>query len=320
VVKGENMKIEIGMKFGKLTVINYYGKIKSRDCWECVCDCNPDKIKVIKGSQLLQGNTNSCGCLRKEMDYSFRNKYTKENMVGQVFGNLFVVDIVESKYRKDAKLICSCSCGNENVLVSMDSVIEGVCKSCGCLVEKTRFQKKYNEYDLESEYYGIGFSTNGNGEFYFDKSDYNLINEYCWRVTEDGYVTSQLKEKEIKFHRLVMKEFNNDNQPIDHMNGMKNDNRKENLRVATQSENCMNSIHQNNSTSGVKGIVFSKEHNKYRARITVNKKVLHLGYFENLDDAIQARNDAEEKYFGEFSPAKRGNFLQRALNLLTGNR
>ena len=249
-------------------------------------------------------------------------KYTNENMIGKRFGKLVVKEIIEAKYRKDAQLRCDCDCGNKDILAPLKTVAAGTSLSCGCGSADTQFKNKINSYDLTSENYGIGFTFDGKNEFYFDKSDYEKIKNYCWFMKNEGYISTQMKidgkPKEVKLHRFIMGLTFGDKHLIDHMNGIKNDNRKENLRIATPSNNCMNATHAPNSTSGVKGIVFSKEHNKYRARIIVNGKVIHLGYFENLDDAIVARNEAEEEYFGEFAESKRGNFLERALNLLTG--
>ena len=56
-----------------------------------------------------------------------------------------------------------------------------------------------------------------------------------------------------------------------------------------------------NNTSGVTGVDWSKKYQKWRARICVNKKEIHLGQFEEFDKAVAARKEAENKYFGEWS-------------------
>ena len=56
-----------------------------------------------------------------------------------------------------------------------------------------------------------------------------------------------------------------------------------------------------NNTSGVKGVNFDKRLQQWRSRIGVNKKTIELGYFDKFEDAVKARKEAEEKYFGEFS-------------------
>ena len=54
--------------------------------------------------------------------------------------------------------------------------------------------------------------------------------------------------------------------------------------------------------SGVPGVCWNKNANKWRAKLTYKYKIIYLGYFDNLEDARKARKDAEIKYFGEFRP------------------
>jgi len=67
------------------------------------------------------------------------------------------------------------------------------------------------------------------------------------------------------------------------------------------SQNSMNQITKSNNMSGTKGVNWHKSKNKWRAFIGVKGKHIHLGLFENFDDAVKARKEAEKKYFGEFS-------------------
>jgi len=100
-------------------------------------------------------------------------------------------------------------------------------------------------------------------------------------------------------HRFIM------NSPkgkvIDHINGDKLDNRKQNLRIYTIKQNIINSKISKNNTSGYTGVSFRKNRNVYRANIMVNRKQIYLGSFERIEDAVLARKKAEEKYFGEFA-------------------
>ena len=90
------------------------------------------------------------------------------------------------------------------------------------------------------------------------------------------------------------------NMQIDHIYHDNWDNRKEKLRIATSSQNCMNQKTYKNSTSGYKGINWSKKRNKWCVRIQFNKKRICLGFFDNLEDAIKCRQNGEIKYHGEF--------------------
>jgi len=91
------------------------------------------------------------------------------------------------------------------------------------------------------------------------------------------------------------------NNDVDHKikgNGL--DNRKSNLRNCTTSENMMNTRLYNTNTSGHKGITWNKKTENWMAYIRLNYKFINLGYYTNIDDAIKAREKAEDKYFGEF--------------------
>lgn len=90
---------------------------------------------------------------------------------------------------------------------------------------------------------------------------------------------------------------------IDHKDGelSRKDNRKSNLRIATRSQNQMNKGKQKNNKSGVVGVGWHKTSGKWAAYIAVDNKQIHLGLFDNFEDAVKARKEAEDKYFGEFS-------------------
>lgn len=83
---------------------------------------------------------------------------------------------------------------------------------------------------------------------------------------------------------------------IDHKNGDGTDNRICNLRIVTRAENGKNIKKKSNNTSGFNGVSWSREKCKWSAQITVNGKVMSLGRFKNINDAIEAREKANDKY------------------------
>ena len=89
---------------------------------------------------------------------------------------------------------------------------------------------------------------------------------------------------------------------IDHINHDKSDNRKSNLRMCTVAQNNFNKGLSKNNTSGIIGVYWSKKDRKWRSRIMINRKSISLGMFNNLEDAIRARLQAEVNYFGEYAP------------------
>ena len=87
---------------------------------------------------------------------------------------------------------------------------------------------------------------------------------------------------------------------IDHIDGNTLNNRKTNLRVCTVQQNGCNHKMSKKNTSGISGVYFSSKYNKWYAQITVNRKTISLGTYNTYEDAVQARKDAEDTYFGNF--------------------
>lgn len=161
-----------------------------------------------------------------------------------------------------------------------------------------RYVKKCNTFE-KCEGYMIGYTDKGES-FKFDESMFDIIKKYYWFI-EDGYVRHRVnigngKRKRISMHILLLSP--NDGEIVDHINRDRSDNRLQNLRVATKSQNAMNSKISSRNKYGCKGVIRYKS--GYRLNIVVNSKVIYLGFYENLEDAIIARKNAEIKYFGNF--------------------
>lgn len=111
------------------------------------------------------------------------------------------------------------------------------------------------------------------------------------------------KSQTIPMHRQILGLSTGDGKQGDHRNGNTLDNTDENLRVATARQNMHNRMLKRSSLHGVKGVYFRKESNKWRARITVNGKVIHLGTYDTKEKAAKAYYIAAVWYFGEFARA-----------------
>ena len=115
----------------------------------------------------------------------------------------------------------------------------------------------------------------------------------------NGYRQVSIKGKHYHEHRIIMMLcFGHipENAEIDHINHVRDDNRLANLRFVTRSENRKNQSVSSKNTSGVTGVYFSKSRNKFRAQIKVNRKIMHLGMFETLEEAAAARVEANLKF------------------------
>src|SRR5688500_18808863 len=143
-----------------------------------------------------------------------------------------------------------------------------------------------------------------------DNEDYNSLSKYKWYLSSSrdkihyyayrGCRTYK-KTRTIFMHREIMKAPKGTK--IDHKNRNNLDNRKNNLRFATQTENMCNRPQQNNNSSGYKG-VFERRNKTcitYCARIGHNKKYTILGFFKTKLEAAVAYNIAAKKLHGEFA-------------------
>jgi hypothetical protein len=142
-----------------------------------------------------------------------------------------------------------------------------------------------------------------------DPCDYNRLRRYKWRLNRSNrtfyaFCTRSrgplLKPEVIWMHHLVLPP--PDGLLIDHRNHNGLDNRSENLRLATTSENLQNARKSSaRTTSKFKGVDRVKATGKWRARIAVAGKRLFLGSFTSELDAAEAYDAAAKLYFGDFA-------------------
>lgn len=125
---------------------------------------------------------------------------------------------------------------------------------------------------------------------------------YAVRYVYEGVVDGKTKNKTVMMHREVAKRMNLDlTHLIDHRDRNGLNNSRENLRSATNKQNQENCTFRNN-TSGHRGVSWCKKRRKWSAKIQHNKVRYSLGYYENKDDAVKARKEAEKKYYTHSIP------------------
>ena len=117
-----------------------------------------------------------------------------------------------------------------------------------------------------------------------------------------GYEMIGIDGRIYRTHRLVFLMLNGYlPKEIDHINGIKTDNRIENLREVTHSQNCYNIKKRTNNTSGVMNVSWHKPYSKWTVRIRVNGKPKNFGYFDDLELAQLVAIEAKDKYHKEFA-------------------
>lgn len=136
-----------------------------------------------------------------------------------------------------------------------------------------------------------------------DDEDYEMVNEYKWHYHHDSYAVTTWSKvagrvKFLLMHRLILGELVR-GKVTDHINGNGLDNRRENLRVCSQSENTCNQKQSKSNTSGYKGVFLQGK--KWKTQIRINGKTHYIGYFSDKIEAARAYNEAAKKYHGEFA-------------------
>lgn len=121
--------------------------------------------------------------------------------------------------------------------------------------------------------------------------------ECACRVDANGYEIISINGSVIKAHHVAFIVIDGVKPDVvDHINGIRNDNRWCNIRTASMAENSKNCKLRSDNKSGVPGVFFRKEQNKWRAKISHKGKRISLGQFATKEEAIQARIEAEKKY------------------------
>ena len=147
-------------------------------------------------------------------------------------------------------------------------------------------------------------SKAGNWAFVSDE-DYVLVMKYRWVASLDP------KSKKIygrteslprtRMHVLIMNTKGNNSIVVDHIDGDSLNNQRENLRIATITQNNQNVAKRKNASSKYKGVIWSKQHNKWRVRITLNKKTISFGLYDSEEEAAKVYDLRAKEYFKEFA-------------------
>lgn len=242
-----------------------------------------------------------------------------EDLIGIKFGRLIVLEysgrfVKEGTKSKRHYYKCQCTCDNKTIVtVDRYKLLSNHTTSCGCKAIES--VKKRNKEDNPSKYIvrqvnesyiddcGIAHikMSNTDNEMLCDVECMNELLKYYWNENSEGYARSSNGNKKVYAHRIVLNVGDyNSNNPVDHINGNTLDNRKQNLRLVTVRQNVLNTSIRKDNTSGVTGVCWDKRKQKWSSRIYDNGKQIYLGYFNSFEDAVKARKEAEQIYYGEY--------------------
>jgi hypothetical protein len=131
-----------------------------------------------------------------------------------------------------------------------------------------------------------------------------------WKVgnevgTQDrGYIRIRIDKKYYPAHRIawaMTHGYYNENQQIDHIDGIRSNNKISNLRLATHGQNCQNIGIPKHNTSGIKGVHWDNANKRWKAQIRINGIRKYIGYFSNKEEAHAAYCKAAKELHGDFS-------------------
>jgi hypothetical protein len=158
-----------------------------------------------------------------------------------------------------------------------------------------------NEFIIEGDVCRIKlYDRHGNekAEAIIDAEDYDKVKNYKWYFKDNTRV--HCKSKGLYLHHAIIgkpeKGFE-----VDHRNMDGKNNKKGNLRVVKRPQNVWNTRLSSRNITGYKGISLHKYSGLWHVRITANKKIISIGYFKDKDKAVEAYDEAANKYHGEFA-------------------
>lgn len=130
------------------------------------------------------------------------------------------------------------------------------------------------------------------------------VGDVAGSVQGNRYMRMQIDGVHLSVHRIVWAIHHGywppDDKQIDHINGLKTDNRPFNLRLADNSQNQINSRGREGTKSGLKGVDWIQRVGKWRAKIMVKKKNIHIGYYDDKDSAHLAYCHKAAELHGAF--------------------
>ena len=162
--------------------------------------------------------------------------------------------------------------------------------------KNTRFStNEFVLYDTYAEIILYDRYGNESARTLISLEDVEKCKPFKWSLNSYGYV--KCTKLSIRLNRFIMD--CTDDMVVDHINHNKLDNRRENLRICTSQQNNINMPIRSNNTSGIKGVSWREDRQKWIARITINEKRLSK-HCDTKEEAIRIRRQWEEEYFGEY--------------------
>ncbi len=188
--------------------------------WTCICACG--RSINVRSDSLSTGNTKSCGCLRNER-VAQNGRSNGIELTGKTFGRLNVIErFLDINKPKRRLWLCSCNCGNKKVIDSC-SLLGGTTISCGCYGRECASKRASERMGDKSKNWKGGRGIDGNG--------------YIWIKIDKRLPSGGFARKPE--HVIVMEKYLGrillEKETVHHKNGIRDDNRIENLELWSSS-------------------------------------------------------------------------------------
>jgi len=215
-------------------------------------------------------------------------------MSGQRINKWKVLEFDRFDHRGEAYWLCQCNCGSVKAIAGY-TLRKGTSKGClKCRPPSVALGCKYLLKGDVAEFF-----TRSGTKFIVSACDAEKVSKHGWCIANMGYLVATINAQRTLLHHFVL---NSEKRiAIDHINGVKTDNRRENLRFANPSQNAQNQNITSRNTSGFKGVHWNKKEHKWQANIRAYNKQYSLGYFPTREDAAIGYNNAAKELHGEFA-------------------
>lgn len=184
------------------------------------------------------------------------------------------------------------------------------------------------EYETNSAIFDVYNQKNEKiAEFIIDLEDLNKVKYHKWRIDTNnrvitGNCTKKRPRREIT-HILLDFDKNNEKTKIlviDHKDGNTLNNKKENLRICSQSENVCNKHYMSNNISGVIGVSWDNNRKRWSPEVRYKEIRIHLGRYKDFNEAVYVRFIAEQYLFKEYQNADNKENYKKYIDLVSKER
>ena len=263
-----------GTRFGKLLVQKEVERRNGYRYWLCLCDCGSE-ITAYQGN-LSNGGTKSCGCISIGRPIN--------DLTDKKFNFLKVIALSPKRTSIGGTLwVCSCDCGKLTT-VAQSALVNGDTKSCGCY-RSSRMSEQNTKHGMTNTPEWMSWSAmlsrcyNENSIGYKNYGGRGIIVCERWRNSfENFYIDMGIRPSAD--YTLDRKDVNGNYEP-------------NNCRWLDRLSQTRNTRFQSNPMNGIRETISGK----FRVSIGVDNKSIELGTFSTIEEAQEARRNAETKYW-----------------------